>query len=85
MAQFIDAIAVSHGVCIARSLRDQSNAHATRICRALTLESEKMRALHLEALEKLTGVRHVVLDFIETGGIPPSVEALYAWLEFRYV
>jgi hypothetical protein len=44
-----------------------------------------MRALHLEALEKLTGVRHVVLDFIETGGIPPSVEALYAWLEYRCV
>ena len=53
------------------------------VCRKLVEESEGMRVRHLEHLERVSGVGKSVLDFIETGGIPPSVEALYAWLEYR--
>lgn len=49
----------------------------------LSDEADAQRVEHLETLEHFTGITTSVLDFIEGGGIPPSVEALYAWLEYR--
>lgn len=40
---------------------------------------------HLESLAAFAGVHSSVLEFVERGGMPPSVESLYAWLEFRKI
>ena len=39
----------------------------------------------LDALADFAGVHSSVLDFVERGGMPPSVESLAAWLEFRNI
>jgi hypothetical protein len=50
---------------------------------ALQAESARQRAIQEAALAEVSGVQLSVLDFVEHGGLPPSVEALTAWLEIR--
>jgi len=49
----------------------------------LQAESERQRTVHEQELAQASGVHLSVLDFVERGGLPPSVEALTAWLEIR--
>mmetsp|Transcript_58695 Transcript_58695/g.138328 ORF Transcript_58695/g.138328 Transcript_58695/m.138328 type:complete len:490 (+) Transcript_58695:242-1711(+) len=46
-------------------------------------ESAKMHQQHALELQNAAGVHLSVLDFVLDGGMPPSVEALTAWLEYR--
>lgn len=50
---------------------------------SLQLESARQRAVQEQVLAQASGVTLSVLDFVEHGGLPPSVEALTAWLEIR--
>lgn len=49
----------------------------------LQAESARRRAIQEEELAVASGIQLSVLDFVEHGGLPPSVEALTAWLEIR--
>jgi len=49
----------------------------------LQAESARQRVMQEEELAQASGIQLSVLDFVEHGGLPPSVEALTAWLEIR--
>ena len=49
----------------------------------LQAESARQRTIQEEVLAQTSGIQLSVLDFVEHGGQPPSVEALTAWLEIR--
>jgi len=53
--------------------------------RQMKEKNAEVRAKQDEMLASISGVHLSVLDFVEHGGLPPSVESLTAWLEIREI
>ncbi|EKX32452.1 hypothetical protein GUITHDRAFT_121382 [Guillardia theta CCMP2712] len=51
--------------------------------REMKEKNAEFQAKQDEMLASISGVHLSVLDFVERGGLPPSVESLTAWLEIR--
>ncbi|KAJ1476548.1 hypothetical protein T484DRAFT_3087366 [Baffinella frigidus] len=70
---------------VGKKMNDEGRGSVQNEFMRLQSDSAKQRSSNLQSLADFAGVHFSVLDFVEKGGMPPSVESLYAWLEFRNI